>query len=128
MAGSTTTPLDPRNSDATDADPYKSCVITPMSRTDAEEPLIRIEHLIVALIVGVIVFCSVLLGDVVVALSAGQPAYVPPSELLARSPTGAVAFLLTFMAQWARARGIELKAILLGGMVATDDAEDDSNS
>ena len=127
MAGSTTTPLDPRNSDTTDADPYQSCVITPMS-SDPDEPLVRIEHLIDALIVGVIVFCSVLLGDVVVALSAGHPAYVPPSELLARSPTGAVAFLLTFMAQWARARGIELKAILLGGMVATDDAEDDSNS
>jgi len=35
--------------------------------------------------------------------------------LMARSPTGVVAFVLTFAAQWGRARGLELKAILLGG-------------
>lgn len=114
MAGSepTHSPLDAARTD-TDRNPYRSCVITPMSRTDGE-PLIRIEHLIDALIVSVVVFCSVLLGDVAVALAAGQSAYVTPAELYARSPTGVVAFVLTFAAQWGRARGLELKAILLG--------------
>jgi len=114
MAGSepTHSPLDAARTD-TDRNPYRSCVITPMSRTD-DEPLVRIEHLIDALIVSVVVFCSVLLGDVAVALAAGQSAYVTPAELMARSPTGVVAFVLTFAAQWGRARGLELKAILLG--------------
>jgi len=114
MAGSepTHSPLDAARTD-TESNPYRSCVITPMSRTD-DEPLVRIEHLIDALIVSVVVFCSVLLGDVAVALAAGQGAYVTPAELYARSPTGVVAFVLTFAAQWGRARGLELKAILLG--------------
>ena len=86
-----------------------------MTRSDDDEPLVRVEHLIDALIVSAVVFCSVLLGDVVVALSAGQSAYVTPAELYARSPTGVVAFVLTFMAQWGRARGLEIKAVLLGG-------------
>mgnify|MGYP006292251061 FL=1 len=86
-----------------------------MTRSDDDEPLVRVEHLIDALIVSAVVFCSVLLGDVVVALSAGQSAYVTPAELYARSPTGVVAFVLTFMAQWGRARGLEIKAILIGG-------------
>jgi hypothetical protein len=114
MAGSESThsPLDAARTD-TETNPYRSCVITPMSRSD-DEPLVRIEHLIDALIVSVVVFCSVLLGDVAVALAAGQSAYVTPAELLARAPTGVVAFVLTFAAQWGRARGLELKAILLG--------------
>jgi hypothetical protein len=114
MAGSESqqSPLDAVRT-ALESNPYKSCVITPMSRTDGE-PLIRIEHLIDALIVSVVVFCSVLLGDVAVALAAGQSAYVTLPELLARSPTGVVAFVLTFAAQWGRARGLELKAVLLG--------------
>jgi hypothetical protein len=115
MAGSESThsPLDAARTD-TEHNPYRSCVITPMSRSD-DEPLVRIEHLIDALIVSVVVFCSVLLGDVAVALAAGQSAYVTPAELLARSPTGVVAFVLTFAAQWGRARGLELQAFLLGG-------------
>lgn len=89
---------------------YDNCLITPMGRNG--ETLIRTEHIIDAALVGLLVFFAVILGDVLTAFLAGNPAYLTVDEIAARTPTGLVAFGLTFVFQWLRARGIDVLQLL----------------
>ena len=108
MAGATRELSNPDSTDSDRIHRYRECVITPMSDK------IRPEHVIDAAIVGAIVFFSIILGDALLSWSAGEPLYLDLGEILLRTPTAVVAFLLTFFAQIARARGIELKDTLFG--------------
>lgn len=89
-----------------------------------DRPLFDTEHITDAVIVSLVVLFSVILGDVLFAWSTGTPAYLSMQDITARLPTALVAFGLTFCAQWARARGIAIKAILLGNPRPRDDEND----
>jgi len=91
---------------------YADCIITPMSTNGDPDPLVRVQHLVDAVIVGCIVLFAVVLGDVAFALWNGSPAYLSPGEIARRLPTALVAFFLTFFAQWGRARGLDVLAAL----------------
>lgn len=82
---------------------YTNLLIKPMSRDDSAT--IRVEHVVDAGLVAAIVFFAILLGDI---YSTGFPTYVTIEDLIARMPTAIIAFFLTFFAQWARARGIDV--------------------
>jgi hypothetical protein len=98
------TDFDPTNHD------YSSCLVKPMSRDD----IISLEHVVDAAIVAGVAFFAILLGDTVFALSTGNSIYLSVADVQARLITAGLAFGLTFCAQWARARGLELKRILNG--------------
>lgn len=85
---------------------HKHCLIKPMGRNG--DPLVETKHLIDAALVGLLVFFSVILGDLLPALANGQVAYLTIDEIIRRTPTGLVAFGLTFVFQWLRARGIDV--------------------
>lgn len=89
---------------------YAGCIITPMSSKDGK-PLVKIVHVVDALIVGGIVFISLLLGATVPQLFAGNIEYIGYAEIRARFLTALLAFGLTFLAQWARYRGIQFLKI-----------------
>jgi len=89
----------------TDTD-YTSCLITPMGRDG--EPLVQARHLIDAVLVGLLVFFAVILGDALTALAQGRFVYLSGAEIAARTPTGLVAFGLTFVFQFLRARGLDV--------------------
>lgn len=89
---------------------YSNCLVTPMGRNG--DPHIRVEHVIDAALVGLLAFAAVILVDVVPALLAGQPVFLTPEQILARVPTAVMAFLLTFVAMWARARGLDVLALV----------------
>jgi hypothetical protein len=86
-------------------DKYASCLITPMS-DDTQG--FHVAHVVDALLVGLLVFFAVILGDLLPGLFAGDFAYLTVSEITARVPTAAIAFMLVFVFQWARARGIDI--------------------
>ena len=81
-----------------------------MSRDDDGTTHFEVTHVIDAGLVGALVFFAVVLGDVLTGLAAGNFVYLSTSDILARLPTAAVAFGLTFVFQWARARGIDILA------------------
>lgn len=87
---------------------YKNLLITPMNRQEGE-PLIDKRHILDALIVAFVVFFSVLLGDIVLT----GDFYLTTPEIFRRLPTAGIAFGLTFMAQWARARGLDARDWLI---------------
>ena len=93
--------------DRTERD-YRRCLIKPMSEDDDGDGLFRVVHILDATIVGAIVFFAILLSETVPQLLAGQGAYVTPEEVVARLTTAFIAFALTFVAQWARFRGIKM--------------------
>lgn len=101
----TTNPRDSTTSDRIDR--YASCLITPMSDDDHA---IHLAHLIDALLVGLLVFFAVILGDLLPGLLTGKFVYLTPAEIIARIPTAGIAFGLTFVFQWLRARGIDVLA------------------
>jgi len=86
---------------------YATCLITPMS--DDSKGIHR-AHVIDALLVGLLAFAAIILGDVLGGLLAGRIVYLTWSEIVARTPTAAIAFLLTFAFQWLRARGVDVLA------------------
>jgi len=73
-----------------------------------DDELIRFEHVVDAVLVGLLVFFAVILGDAITSLASGTFVYLTIDEILARMPTGLVAFGLTFVFQWLRARGIDV--------------------
>lgn len=85
---------------------YGRCLIKPMGRNG--DPLVRLEHILDAVLVAAIVFFAVVLGDVLLSLLGGEPAYLTLTDIVDRSPTAVIAFGLTFFFQWARARGIDV--------------------
>jgi len=89
----------------TDTD-YHDCLITPMGRDG--EPLVQARHLIDAVLVGLLVFFAVILGDALTALAQGRFVYLSGAEIAARTPTGIIACLLAFVFQWIRARGLDV--------------------
>jgi len=88
-------------------DKYASCLITPMS-DDTQG--FHVAHVVDALLVGLLVFFAVILGDLLPGLFAGDFAYLTVAEITARVPTAAIAFGLTFVFQWLRARGVDVLA------------------
>jgi hypothetical protein len=68
----------------------------------------HVAHVVDALLVGLLVFFAVILGDLLPGLFAGDFAYLTVAEIVARVPTAAIAFMLVFLFQWARARGIDI--------------------
>jgi hypothetical protein len=84
---------------------------------DEGAPIVKPVHLIDASIVASIVFFSTLLGDMAVGIYMGGTAYISWQEIMVRSPTGLIAFALTFFAQWAKYRGIQLFEFFGGGGV-----------
>lgn len=89
---------------------YAGCIITPMTSKDGK-PLVKVVHIVDALIVGGIVFISLLLGSTLPEIFAGNVEYISYVELRARFLTASLAFGLTFLAQWARYRGIQFLKI-----------------
>lgn len=86
---------------------YASCLITPMSDDDRQ---IHAAHVIDAVLVGLLFFFATILGDVLPALLTGQGAYLTVEEIMLRLPTAGIAFGLTFVFQWLRARGVDILA------------------
>jgi hypothetical protein len=86
---------------------YASCLITPMSK---DTHGFHLAHVVDALLVGLLVFFAVILGDLLPSLLAGEFAYLTIAEITQRIPTAAIAFGLTFVFQWLRARGIDVLA------------------
>jgi len=72
------------------------------------EPLVEARHLIDAVLVGLLVFFAVLLGDALTALAQGRFVYLSTSEIVARTPTGILSFFMTFLFQFLRARGLDV--------------------
>lgn len=87
---------------------YDNCVVTPMSENGDGKPLFKTVHIVDALIVGGIVFFSLLLGASLPQLFSGGVVYVGIGEVANRLVTAILAFGLTFFAQWARYRGIKI--------------------
>lgn len=106
---------------------YANCIVRPMSENGAGTPLVKLEHVLDAGIVAGIVFFSVLGGDVVWMAMNGGSVLLTAETVSARLLTAAIAFCLTFLAQWARYRGIKLRAALVGGSanVPRESSEDD---
>lgn len=94
---------------------YATCIITPMTDEDGR-PIVKPVHLLDAAIVASIVFFSTLLGDIVASIYMGDAAYISWREMMVRTPTGIIAFGLTFFAQWAKYRGIKLFEFFGGGI------------
>lgn len=86
---------------------YASCLITPMS---SDSRGFHLAHVVDALLVGLLVFFAVILGDLLPALLTGEFAYLTVEQIVARVPTAAIGFGLVFVFQWARARGIDVLA------------------
>lgn len=95
----------------TEQDCQLDCIIM----HDADDPLVSVRHVIDAVIVAGIVFFAVLLGDAMTALLNGGELYLSVHDVKARIVSAALAFAMTFLTQWARARGIEFKEALLFG-------------
>jgi len=93
---------DDSGSDGIELGEYANCLVTPMADK------IRKAHVIDAVLVAGIVFFAVILGDVLLSITNGQPAYLTTQEITSRIPTAAIAFGLTFFVQAARARGIDI--------------------
>jgi hypothetical protein len=70
----------------------------------------HLAHVVDALLVGLLVFFAVILGDLLPSLLTGEFAYLTVSQITARVPTAGIAFGLTFVFQWLRARGIDVLA------------------
>lgn len=70
----------------------------------------HLAHVVDALLVGFLVFFAVILGDLLPRLLAGKFAYLTINEITARLPTAGIAFGLTFVFQWLRARGVDVLA------------------
>lgn len=75
-----------------------------------DEQLIRAEHVIDAALIGLLVYCAVILGDILPALFAGQGTYLTWADISVRTPTGVIGGVLAFVFQWLRARGIDVIA------------------
>jgi len=105
-----TEPTHPLHDQDGPTDKYSNCIVQPMTKTEDGEPTIRLRHVIDAALVAGIVFFAVILGDLLPTLLGGQNGYLTVREIMARLPTAGIAFGLTFAAQFARARGIELLA------------------
>lgn len=88
---------------------YLSCVITPMSNDDKGKPRFKLVHIVDATIVGFIVFFSVLLGQSLPIIFAGEAVYLTIDQVFRRVLTAGIGFALTFFMQWARYRGIQIK-------------------
>ena len=88
-------------------DKYASCLITPMSDDSRG---FHLAHVVDALLVGLLVFFAVILGDLLPSLLAGEFAYLTVAEITARVPTAAIGFGLVFVFQWLRARGVDVLA------------------
>lgn len=86
---------------------YASCLITPMS---SDSRGFHLAHVVDALLVGLLVFFAVILGDLLPSLLAGDFAYLTVEQITKRVPTAGIAFGLTFVFQWLRARGIDVLA------------------
>jgi hypothetical protein len=86
-----------------------------MTSDENGSPVVHLEHVVDAVIVAALAFFVVLAGDVVPAILAGEGARLTAQQIAARIPLAVAMFGLTFFAQWARARGIELKQVLTGG-------------
>ena len=85
-----------------------------MSEDENGKPIISVVHLIDAFIVGSVVFFSLLLGATLPGFVSSDPIYLTPSQVETRLITAGIGFCLTFFAQWARYRGVELVRILNG--------------
>jgi len=70
--------------------------------------LVNLAQVIDALLVGLLVFFAVILGDLIPAYLTGNPTYLTTAEIVARMPTGIIAMGLAFIFQWLRARGIDV--------------------
>ena len=81
-----------------------------MTKDDAGDRHFEVAHLIDAALVATLVFFATILGGGLPNLLAGEVVYLSVSEILLRVPTAAIAFGLTFVFQWARARGIDVLA------------------
>lgn len=82
-----------------------------MSENGEGKPLFKTVHIIDALIVGTIVFFSLLLGASLPQLFSGGQIYVGVTQVANRLLTAFLAFGLTFFAQWARYRGIKFMKV-----------------
>lgn len=107
MATQRTPSPPPTDPDTNRIEKYASCLITPMS-DDSQG--FHIAHVVDALLVGLLVFFAVILGDLLPSLIAGEFAYLTVAEITARIPTAGIAFGLTFVFQWLRARGVDVLA------------------
>lgn len=87
---------------------YDACLIPPMGRND--ETTIQTQHVIDATLVGLLAFAAVILADVLPGLLSANPTFLTTTEILSRIPTALVAFLLAFVFQWLRARGLDVVA------------------
>lgn len=72
------------------------------------DPIIDPRRVVDATIVGFVVFFSILLGDAVFAILLNDGIYLTESDIWHRFITALVGFFLTFFAQWARYRGLEV--------------------
>lgn len=97
------------------SDRYTGCIITPMTENGDGNPEFKLVHLVDALIVGGIAFFTMLIGAELPAIVLGQESYVTMQEVMSRAVTASIAFALTFLAQWARYRGIQIRSVLTGG-------------
>lgn len=82
-----------------------------MSENGDGKPLYKVVHIVDALIVGGIVFFSLLLGASMPQLLSGGAVYIGIGEVADRLVTALLAFGLTFFAQWARYRGIKIMKV-----------------
>jgi len=87
---------------------YDGCIVAPMS-INGDGPLIRLEHVVDAALVAAIVFFAILLGDSLLVFLNGDGLYLETGDLFQRSITAAIGGAMTFFAQWARARGIQIQ-------------------
>lgn len=110
--------------DATSND-YVGCIITPMTSKDGK-PLVKTVHIVDAMIVGGIVFFSLLLGASIPGLIAGEAKYLGLQEITNRLVTAFLAFCLTFLAQWARYRGVQMLSVLSGQKRQNENQSGDS--
>lgn len=113
----------------TDFGIYRNCVVRPMAENGDGKPLVKPEHLIDAGIVAGIVFFSVLVGDALMGVAAGNVVLLTAEQVAQRLVTAGLAFGLTFFAQWARYRGIKLReAWLPGSSRPPQDYKDDNDN
>lgn len=110
---------------STNFGPWHNCLVKPMSENGAGTPLVKGQHILDAGIVAGIVFFSVLGGDVVLTAINGGEVLLTADTVTARLLTAGIAFGLTFLAQWARYRGIKLRLTILGYGPDVPHEEDD---
>lgn len=99
----TSQPHEPKRSD------YRNCIIRPLMTDEDGTPLIEKRHVLDAGIVAAIAFFSLLGGDVLLGAVIVGEGTVTLADVQARLITAGLAFGLTFFAQWARYRGIEIR-------------------